>query len=295
MTNEFILFDRIEKIKDTINKYGEENFHIAYSGGKDSTVLSFMVDLAVPHNKIPRVFANTGIEYNKIIEYVHNNMIIDKRIIEIKPSQNIKSMLEEYGYPFKSKLHSSYVANYQQNGFKYKITRAYTLQENTTLGKPMSRPCPKKLIYQFTPQCKLKISDLCCKKLKTEPCEKWANENKRPIAIIGLRSEEGGRRKNANCLGFRGKKLIKFQPLVPITEEFMDWFISKYNIELCELYTKYGFKRTGCKGCPFNIKIQDELNILEKYFPDERKQCEIIWKPVYDEYRRLNYRLKEGD
>lgn len=27
------------------------------------------------------------------------------------------------------------------------------------------------------------------------------------------------------------------------------------------------------------------------YMPIERRQCEIIWKPVYDEYRRLNYRL----
>ena len=26
--------------------------------------------------------------------------------------------------------------------------------------------------------------------------------------------------------------------------------------------------------------------------PNERKQCEIIWKPIYDEYRRINYRLK---
>ena len=38
---------------------------------------------------------------------------------------------------------------------------------------------------------------------------------------------------------------------------------------------------------------QQELDTLEKFFPEERKQCEIIWKPVYEEYRRLNYRLKQ--
>ena len=27
--------------------------------------------------------------------------------------------------------------------------------------------------------------------------------------------------------------------------------------------------------------------------PNERKQCEYIWKPVYEEYRRLGYRLKK--
>ena len=39
-------------------------------------------------------------------------------------------------------------------------------------------------------------------------------------------------------------------------------------------------------------KYGEELDTLEKYFPNERKQCEIIWKPVYDEYRRIGYRLK---
>ncbi len=30
---------------------------------------------------------------------------------------------------------------------------------------------------------------------------------------------------------------------------------------------------------------------MEDYLPAEKKQCEYLWKPVYDEYRRLNYRL----
>ena len=36
--NELLLFDRIEGIKKTIEEYGEENFYISFSGGKDSTV-----------------------------------------------------------------------------------------------------------------------------------------------------------------------------------------------------------------------------------------------------------------
>lgn len=64
MDNEFILMDRLQKIKQIINKYGEENFYVSFSGGKDSTVLSALIDMALPGNKIPRVYANTGIEYN---------------------------------------------------------------------------------------------------------------------------------------------------------------------------------------------------------------------------------------
>lgn len=70
MDNEFILQDRIQKIQQVIKQYGEENFYVSFSGGKDSVVLSHLVDMAIPGNKIPRVFANTGIEYKLILDFV---------------------------------------------------------------------------------------------------------------------------------------------------------------------------------------------------------------------------------
>ena len=48
----------------------EENAYISYSGGKDSTVLSHLIDEALPNNKIPRVYLNTGIEYLMIVSFV---------------------------------------------------------------------------------------------------------------------------------------------------------------------------------------------------------------------------------
>lgn len=68
--NEFLLHDRLTKIKSVIGKYGEENFSISFSCGKDSTVLSSLIDMALPGNKIPRVYANTGIEYRLILDFV---------------------------------------------------------------------------------------------------------------------------------------------------------------------------------------------------------------------------------
>ena len=152
--NEFILFDRCEKIKSVIKKYGEENFYISFSGGKDSTVLSELIDYALPNNRIPRVFVNTGIEYKLIVDFVRKKQKQDSRFIIIEPSLSIKATLEIYKYP-------------------------------------------------------------------------------------------------------------------------------------------YNFERTGCKGCPFNPNLQKDLDTLKKYFPAERKQCEYIWKPIYDEYRRIGYRLKK--
>lgn len=79
MDNEWLLFDRVEKIKQIINQYGDDKFYISFSGGKDSTILHHLVDMALPDNKISRVFSNTGIEYNMILEFVKNQAINDSR------------------------------------------------------------------------------------------------------------------------------------------------------------------------------------------------------------------------
>ena len=290
--NEFLLFDRIQKIQSVISKYGEENFYISFSGGKDSTVLHHLIDEAVPGNKIPRVHANTGIEFQAIEDFVNELAKTDDRITIIKPTVPIKPMLEKEGYPFKSKGHAECVAHYQKHGEWTTWVKHYL-----GIGKRWtSKTCPEILKYQFTDECKLKISDKCCFRMKEEPLNKWQKENNKPYAIIGLMRDEGGRRVSALCMAWKGKNKFNFQPLVPTTKEWEEWYVEKRQIKLCKLYyPPFSFERTGCKGCPFNIRLQDELDLLEEYLPAERKQCEIIWGPVYEEYRRIGYRLRQPE
>jgi len=287
--NEFLLGDRLQKIRSVINKYGEENFYISFSGGKDSTVLSALIDMACPGNMIPRVYANTGIELNMIRDFVFDMQKIDDRIIIVKPNIPIKPMLEKEGYPFKSKVHAHCV-NLYQIGSDNKMVLGYLGQRPE---KWHSRTCPKKLRYQFTEENKLRISDMCCVRLKEDPLINYGKNNNKKIAIIGTMRAEGGRRDNLQCLLFQSGKLKRFQPLAPVTKEWEEWFVEEKNIDICDIYkSPYNFERTGCKGCPFALHLQHELDVLEKFFPNERKQCEAIWKPVYDEYRRIGYRLK---
>ena len=68
---DFILSDRISKIQSMNKQYDlENNAYISFSGGKDSTVLHYLIDEALPNNKIPRVYINTGIEYKEIVAFV---------------------------------------------------------------------------------------------------------------------------------------------------------------------------------------------------------------------------------
>lgn len=252
--NEFLLFDRITKIQSVINQYGEDNFYISYSGGKDSTVLHELVDMALPDNRIPRVYANTGIEYKMIRDFVKAKAEKDNRVVMLSPNVKIQTMLQTVGYPFKSKRHSKWVAQYQKSGRLQGIEN-YLASEKR--DKDLYRPCPK--------------------------------------IMIGIMRDEGGRRAFSDCLAFQGGKLRAFHPLIPVTKAWEEWFIDEYKIDICDIYKPpYNLERTGCKGCPFALHLQEELDTLQEFFPNERKQCEAIWKPVYDEYRKLNYRLTDG-
>lgn len=294
---ELMLFDRIEKIKQINNEYDlESNSYLAFSGGKDSLVLSVLLDLALPNNQIPRVNVDTGIEYKYMREFVKKLSEEDQRIIILKPTVNIKKMLEENGYPFKSKEHSKKVYQFQQGYYSASIQQYITGVREKDGEKFKSRfKCPNILQYQFTPNCDLKISHKCCLIMKERPMTRWGTENKRKIFLTGMRSEEGGQRKLGNCLNIKNNKLESFNPLMPVNNEFIDLFIKKYDIKLCELYyPPFNFERTGCKGCPFALELQDQLDIMQKLLPAEAKQCEYIWGPIYKEYRRLGYRLNKN-
>lgn len=289
--NEFILQDRLGVIRDTIHKYGEENFYISFSGGKDSTVVHHLVDMALPNNKIPRVFINTGIEYVEIVNFVKELASVDNRFVIIQPSQNIKQMLERVGYPFKSKEHSVMVHEWQ-------LGHRNTNKMKRYLGETGSRyECPKILKYQFTDEFNLKVSPYCCMELKKKPVRKWQKENKKPINITGMQREEGGERTHIDCIMVKNGKMVKFHPLAKVTGDWENWFVKEKKIELCKLYYEpFNFNRTGCKGCPFSLGLSEQLATMNRYgLEREREQCEIIWQPVYDEYRRLGYRLKREE
>ena len=296
MDNELLLFDRLNVIKDTINKYGEQNFYLSFSGGKDSTILHYLIDMALPNNQIPRVFINTGIEYQAIVDFVKSLAKNDSRFIILQPTQAIKPMLEKYGYPFKSKQHSHNVMVYQHSGIGLSVKRYLGIIESNTKFR-----CPKSLLYQFTQDFKIKLSDNCCRKMKKEPIHKWEKVSNRHIAITGMRNSEGGERASIKGCILTDKQgnVKRFHPLIKVTDEWETWFVNNQESLrgghiLCELYyPPFNFTRSGCKGCPFSLTLQDQLETMELYLPNERKQCEIIWKPVYDEYRQLNYRLKK--
>lgn len=295
--NEFLLQDRIAKIKSINEQYNLlDNAYISFSGGKDSTVLSYLIDEALPGNKISRVFINTGIEYNLVLKFVKEKQLVDERIYIYNIHKNIKEVLEQYGYPFKSKEHSKKLYEYKKYQNENREPGRW-LKKYFNMSESNYRTCPKSLMYQIEKDFTLNISDTCCTKLKKQTIKDYMKQNGKSITITGMMRAEGGQRMNIPCIvTAKDNTIKKFHPMAPLNEDWEKWFIETRKIKLCDLYyPPYNFDRTGCKGCPFNPDLQEQLDKMEYLLPNEKKQCEIIWKPIYDEYRRIGYRLRKYD
>lgn len=114
------------RIRQWVHEYFEDGVYVSFSGGKDSTVLSHLVDRAIPGNNIPRVFVNTGLEYPEVVQFVRK----EPRAVIVRPKMNFKKVIEQYGYPFFSKETSEVIYNAKK--YLTKLANAETIDDRQT-------------------------------------------------------------------------------------------------------------------------------------------------------------------
>ena len=228
--HEFTLADRIAKIKSINELYNlEDNAYISFSGGKDSTVLHYLVDEALPGNKIPRLFINTGIEYKAILKFVRSMAEKDDRFVIFNVGKDVKKVLSEKGWPFKSKEHSQKLYEWRL-GQRSKSHLKYFRQLPDGYNQ-----CPKILMYQIEPSFTLPVSHKCCIEFKKKPAHDYMKQSGRKITMTGMMKEEGGQRTTLNCIVTDSKSgsLKKFHPLAIVSTDWEKWFIESRRIQLC--------------------------------------------------------------
>ena len=81
--------------------------YLAYSGGKDSTVIKHMIRTHLPYYDILNVFADTGLEYPELKEFVKK----DPNVLIIRPEKPFWQVVRDYGYPVISKETSECINN----------------------------------------------------------------------------------------------------------------------------------------------------------------------------------------
>ena len=288
---QILVDDAIFRIK---REYDRTNgkIYLSFSGGKDSTVVAHLIMMANLPTKIPFVFANTGIELDAILNFVKNFPYENVQIV--KARKPFAQILKEYGKPCISKIKSESLSTYQKNiNTPFSTARARQMitgiREKEGVLMPDS-PCMTKLankhMHFLHPNTEFKIANKCCQYMKKYPFEDFAKENDMRGYYSGVRVAEGGVRSKVykSCVDItikKGQEFYKSMPIIDWTDEMVDKFIEKYNIEISEAYTKYGCTRTGCSACPFSKNIKHDLKVLWDYEPLKYKAMMKWLKDVY--------------
>lgn len=281
----------IDRIKKAYNKT-DGKIYLGFSGGKDSTVLAHLIMMADLPTDIPFLFADTGIELEAIKEFVNNFHY--GNIIKLKPRKPFAQILKDYGKPCISKVKSESLSTYQKHiddPFSTARARQMITGIRERKGELLSEStCKTKLankhMHFLHPDTEFKIANKCCQYLKKYPFSDFAKNNDMNGFFSGVRIAEGGARaiqyKSCTLITNKNnKEFVQSMPIYDWSDEDVDNFIKKYNIEISRAYTEYGCTRTGCSACPFSKNIQQDLKVLWDYEPLKYKAMMKWLKDVY--------------
>lgn len=304
------------KTYNRINDTKYENILVSVSGGSDSDVMMDMVERVSNRDPgcIHYVWFNTGLEYQATKE--HLKYLEEKYGIEIErvpPVKNIVSSCYHHGQPFLSKFVSEMMSRLQDHGFQWEDeplevlekrytqcrsalrwwTNDYTQPGYTSSSFSIDRNrFLKSFIIQNPPW--FKIGFKCCWYAKKAPAHKYEKYLETDLKLMGIRSSEGGIRSAVYKTCFKeGREYDTFMPILWFTNEDKDVYDEHYRITHSRCYTEYGLRRTGCCGCPFNLKLAAESAAMEKYEPKLYKAVCNVFKDSYEYTRMYREFVKE--
>lgn len=170
----------LEKIWEFYN-YHDGKTSVSYSGGKDSSVLLWLVRQQFPN--VPGVFANTRTEYPEIFKFVRQTPNV--KIVYSK--WRFKDVIQNYGWPMVSKKVSRFVHDLQNPTERNKKTRILRKTGYTHDGKWLPKyALPKK--WEFMVDSPFRFSDRCCVFVKEQTIRQVNT-----AAFVGTMTEDSQR------------------------------------------------------------------------------------------------------
>jgi 3'-phosphoadenosine 5'-phosphosulfate sulfotransferase (PAPS reductase)/FAD synthetase len=256
---------------------------VAWSGGKDSTALLYLVLREEP--KIDVVWVNTGVEYPECVKFIRqlaSNWTINIHIA--KPATTFWKVVDKYGYPFFGKGNGS--------GYWYNRVDLWNRRGHGELARTIEVA---------------KASNECCRILKENPAKKLYRELNTDCVILGNIVAESHQRfltwiRKGDYFYSTSEGRWKVWPLSIWTDDDI-WEFHKLNmIPHSSIYDK-GHRRNGCWPCLMDLKFKDNhLSALRQSHPklwhflvEEKEIGEIILalklglsrKEMDEEYEKL--------
>lgn len=297
--------DALIKCYTEIKNY--DKIPVSISGGSDSDDMLDLIIRCGGQEKTRFVFFNTGLEYQATkshLQYLNEKYGITIEVIP--PVKPIPICVKEYGVPFWSKYVSEMMDRLQRHNFQWEDEPLEVLVKKYPRCKAALRwwcndflksdgssgsfnidyvKGLKEFIIQNPPD--FKISNRCCYYAKKLPAKKFLKENDCDLNCVGVRKAEGGARamRYSTCFDHTPAGPNNYRPLFWFTDEDKAIYDNHYGIEHSDCYKVWGMKRTGCAGCPFGRKFEEELKLAEQYEPKFYRAMMNLFGPSY-EYRR---------
>ena len=315
----FTVFDSFVKANAVINDPKYKTIICSISGGSDSDIILDICKKVDVQKKIIYVWFDTGLEYKATKE--HLKYLEKKYNIEIHRERAIKPIplsAREYGQPFLSKQVSEFMMRLQRHNFKWQdkpyeeLIKEYpkcksalewwcnTKSNNEGYSKSAFNINRNKWLKEFiiaNPP-NFKIANKCCTYAKKNVSKDLIKRYKADLMIIGIRKSEGGIRSSVYKSCFSDSEdSAQYRSIFWYDSTDKVDYENTFNVTHSACYTEYGMTRTGCAGCPFNIKLEDAIQIIEEYEPKLYKGVNKIFKDSYEYTRKYRefYKMKQEE
>lgn len=255
------------RILEFVHKMGgADKVYVAFSGGKDSTVLLHIVRSMFQN--VEAVFSDTGLEFPEIKDFVKEQ----ENVTIIRPEMDFLTVVYSYGYPLISKevADSVYYGKRNKNSARYK----------KLVGEYHSSAMYSHEKYKYLLDAPFELNAKCCDIMKKKPFKKFEKINGKS-AIIGTTASESQLRKTNwyrhGCNIFT-KGHERSMPLSIWTEKDILEYIERFKIKLAKPY-EMGYKRTGCVFCAFGAHLEKSPNRFQRLKYTHPNLYEYMMKP----------------
>lgn len=221
------------RIQEFVDRFGEDGVYIAFSGGKDSTVLLDICRKMYPG--MVAVFCDTGLELPPVRKFV-----MSKENVKIaKPMYSYKDIIRKYGYPIASKEVSETI--YYARSICDRDT--LSTRRKKLLGVIEGRDNGEKSMFSYEfwlPLARLPIpiSSQCCDIMKKNPSKAYSRKTGK-YPIIATTTDESMLRQNRwlkyGCNIFEGVATSS-TPMAFWKEQDVLQYIKDNDLEIAPVY-----------------------------------------------------------
>lgn len=277
-----------------------ESISCSVSGGSDSDIVIDLLESLRPCGKtINYVFFDTGIEYDatkRHLDYLEDRYGI--KITRRKGKLQCPQACQKFGVPFISKTISEYIYRLQSHNFGWEdkpfdeLCKKYpncksalkwwcnAWGEKSNFNIRNNRNL-KEFIMMYPPN--FRISKKCCEYGKVAVARSIQSQAETDLVVMGLRKSEGGQRatSHTSCFTQNLDKPNIFLPVFFWDDDVKSEYKTMQKIVYSDCYEVWGMKRTGCAGCPFGSRFEEELSLIDRYEPNLSRAVHHIFEKSY--------------